>query len=1030
MIWGFGDHELDEGLYQLRRRGRVVPVEPKIFDVLRYLIEHHERVVSKQELLDALWPGEAVSDSVLPRCIAAARRAVRDDRARQKVIQTVHGRGYRFVAEPAQRRAAPLAPPEATPLPDPGELAPAFVGREAALRRLRAAHEEVRSGRGRIVLLLGEPGIGKTRMAEELGAEARRAGSLWLPGRCYEGEGAPAFWPWIQALRALVAASAPETLPADLGPGRSEIGELLPELREDPAPAAQGFAGEQARFRLFESVAGFLARAARRRPLVIGLDDLHWADPDSLLLVEFLAQELRGEPVLLSLAYRDVEVRRDRPLRTLLGALARAPHCERIPLRGLDPGDVALLVQVVTGVAPPAELAAAVSEMTEGNPFFVREVAGLLAEEGRLEAGARAVLPATLPQGIRDAIGRRLDSLSEEANELLRVASVIGREFDTRLLEHVAAPGGEALIELLGEAEAAQVVRETPPERPGHYAFRHALLRQTLYEELPAPQRVTLHRRAGEALAALYGQRPDAPLAELAHHFFEAAPAGTATEAVRFSVRAAERADAQLAYEESARHYERALLALDLEHEPDATCRCELLIAWGDELRTGGSREAGRERLGEAGELARRLGRNDLLARAAIGYRGFGEMGAPPDARTLALLEEARDALGAGHPVLRARLLARLTGTPPYSLSMATREKLSREAWRLARQAGDPDALTDAISARYWATLGPDRVEERLGVAREAHALAQRLGDRRIALIAHEIDIGAYLMLGDRAGADTAIAEYGRLADDLRLPIFRFIVGIIQASRAMNVGAFDEAEQRIRDALERGRGSVAFAELVFAGQVYWLLSLKGESDRVAGAVLALGERFRQEFGGVDPLIDTLRALGHASLGEREDARRHFDALAADGFGRFERDEHWLLCMGALANLAFHLGDARRGEELYALLAPYSERVVSHDLLRTVAGSVHGVLGELAVLTGRHDEAVAHYERALEVEDALGARPAFHASEAGLARALRARAAPGDGERARELLASAEAGLGALGARLPWTLRGGGGEESV
>jgi DNA-binding winged helix-turn-helix (wHTH) protein/tetratricopeptide (TPR) repeat protein len=845
VIWAFGDHELDEELYQLRRRGRPIRIEPRVFDVLLYLLQRGERVVSKRELLDALWPGEAVSESVLPRCIAAARRALRDDPSRQRVIQTVHGRGYRFVAKARERdpAAEQVAARDAGPVAAP-ESTTGFVGRVPALVRLRGALEEIRAGRGRVALLVGEPGIGKTRTAEELAAEAQREGVRWLAGRCYEGEGAPAFWPWLQVLRALLT-------PA-------ELDELVPELGSAGARDEPGFDGEQVRFRLFDAIAQLLSKAARNQPLLVTLDDLHWADPDSLRLLDFLATELRSASVLLLASYRDVEVRRDHALRPLLGALARQPHCERIALRGLEREEVAALVDQLAGTAPKPELVDAVATMTEGNPFFVREIVGLLAEEGRLGGDETGALTLALPQGIVDAVGRRLDSLSDDCNALLRAAAVIGRDFDTRLLEQVGGAHGEALLELLGEAEAAQVLTESG-EGPGRYAFRHALLRQTLYEELRAPQRVALHRQVGEALVSLLGERPDAPAATIAHHFFEAVASGTAEQAVAWSVRAAERSHALLAYGESARHYERALEALDFADEADATRRCELLIAWGDELRTNGERDAGRARLGEAAELARGLGRSDLLARAAIGYRGFGEMGVPPEPETLTLMREAHAALGDEHPQLRSRLLSRLAGTPPYALSMQTREEVSLEALELARQSDDPTVLTDALGARYWATLGPDRIEERLAVGREGKALAGRLGDRRIALIAWEIDVGAYLMLGDRAGVDNALENYARLADELRQPVFVFLAVMMRASRAMNLGDFEEAETLIRAALERGRGAVPFAELLFAGQLFWLMLQRGELDRAATGLIEVGERAREQFRGF-PGFDRMNVI--------------------------------------------------------------------------------------------------------------------------------------------------------------------------
>src|SRR5215470_15913533 len=395
MIHVFHDCELDEARFELRRRGVAIKLEPKTFDVLAYLVTCADRVVSKDELLDAVWPGQTVSESVLPKCVAAARRAIGDGGTRATMIQTVHGRGYRFIAPVQSRDAAPRAGES-----EPAPLRTPFVGYVQAMTRLRQALESALAGHGRIALLVGEPGIGKTRTAEELAAEARRRGALALVGRATEGEGAPAFWPWMQILR---AASAP----ARGGNDARELTELVRELDggADTRSGGRTLEAEQARFRLFDAVAGALERTARRQPLVLVLDDLHWADEASLRLLAFVARAIAAVRVLVVATYRDVELRRGHPLGELLGALAREPTCERIALRGFGREDTERLIAGVAGVPPTADVATAVHEMTEGNPFFIQEVVRLLTDAGGL-TGAATALSLTLPQSVRDAIGR------------------------------------------------------------------------------------------------------------------------------------------------------------------------------------------------------------------------------------------------------------------------------------------------------------------------------------------------------------------------------------------------------------------------------------------------------------------------------------------------------------------------------------------------------------------------------------------------------------------------------------------------
>jgi DNA-binding winged helix-turn-helix (wHTH) protein/tetratricopeptide (TPR) repeat protein len=1011
VVHAFGECELDRELYQLRRRGRVIKLEPKVFDVLVHLFEHRDRVVTKAELLDALWPGETLSESVLPRAIAAARRAVGDTRAKARVIETVHGRGYRFVAA-LREGALPGGDGGAAEAAAPAPASP-FVGRARTLERLERALAASLAGRGSVVLLAGEPGIGKTRTADELARVARERGARVVIGRCFEGEGAPAFWPWLQILRELVAGSTSERLKAALGPDAAELAQLVPELRERlPAlPAPTGVAGEQARFRLFDALTGFLRRRAQQGPLVLLLDDLHWADEASLRALEFLAPGLRGAALLVVATFRDVEVRRDHPLSKLLGALARDPACERVALRGLEPTEVAALVGAVSGSAPSEELAHTVHEMTEGNPFFVFELARLLGEEGGLAERPSAL---ALPQSVRDAIGRRLDALSADTNELLRTAAVLGRAFDVALLSRVAGRRPEELLDRLGEALAAGVLVEHE-ERVGQYAFAHALVRQTLYRELRAPQRVRLHQRAAEALAAAFAASDDPPLSEIAHHWFEAAPGGGAEQAIAAAERAAERAHQLLAYEESARLYEQALEALTIAAPEDASRRFELLAAAGAEHAAAGARESARTRFRTAAGIARGLGRADLLARAALGYRGFGEMGIPPDADTLALLEGARDALGESEPALRSRLLSKLTGTAPYMLSMAKREALSREALALARTSGDLETLRDALSARFWACLGPDRVVERTAIGEEMVTLGEAHGDPLMVFNGHEALFGVHLLCGNAAGADRSLAECVRLAHALRYRYVLFQARFFEGARVACSGDLDAAERIFADALELGRDRVPYAHVISEAHALWMRFQRGEREGL-GEGVALLEGLSRYWKGSENITRATIALVALDEGRTADARRLLDEIARPDLKSLERDEHFLLTTAVLSDVVLWLDDRARAAELYEMLLPYAHLLAFHDLLRTFAGSVSGELGELALVLGRYDAGVAHYEAALEHERSVGARAAEVSSLFGLARVLRARGGPGDLARAGRVEAEAAAGAEPLGIR--------------
>src|SRR6266508_558134 len=422
-------------------------------------------------------------------------------------------------------------------------VATPFVGREAELAALSADLDAAAGGCGGVVLLAGEPGIGKTRLAEELAAQATARGALVLWGRCWEGEGAPAFWPWVQVVRAYVKAGDPAALRHDLGAGAVDIAQVVPAVRDclPDLPVPPPMEPEAARFRLFDSLAGFFRAAAARRPLLLILDDLHWADAPSLALLRFVSRELEHASLLVVGIYRHAEVDEGQALVATLADLTRGQR-RRLVLGGLDQRDVASFVGLVAGVEPPPELAAAVYRQTDGNPFFVTEIVRLLTSRGRLgQAEATSPLADGLPEGVKAVVAERLGRLSDSCRRVLEVAAVVGRDFELRVLQPACGLDADRLLELLEEAEAARVVGVVAGGL-GRWRFAHALVREVLCEGLPAARRVRLHGRVGEALEDVYAADPGPHLAELAHHFVAAAPGGQVARAVRAATLAGRRA--------------------------------------------------------------------------------------------------------------------------------------------------------------------------------------------------------------------------------------------------------------------------------------------------------------------------------------------------------------------------------------------------------------------------------------------------------------------------------------------------------
>ncbi len=881
-----------------------------------------------------------------------------------------------------------------------------MVGRDGELGELLAGLDDVVSGSGRLFLLAGDPGIGKSRLAHEAAARARDRGFKVAWGRCWEAGGAPAYWPWVQSLRACVRGVGGEELRSQLGSGAplvaqivAEVAEILPDVRPPPPAGA-----EADRFRLFDAVATFLRNAGAVQPLMLVLDDLHAADAPSILLLRFVARELGDARVLVLGAYRDLELDRGHPLTVALAELSREPAARHVPLSGLTEAAVARLVQEITGVMPRESVVAAVHRCTEGNPLFVGEVVRLLAAEGRLErAGDPAGLRLAIPEGIREVIGRRLARLPEQCGSVLGLASMFGRDFSLHALEHLSElPAGE-LLDILDESITTGLVAAVPGA-PGRLRFTHGLIRDTLYESIPAGQRVRLHQQAGEALETLYLQDLGPHLAELAHHFFEAAAGGGAGKAVSYAERAGQRAMALLAYEEAVRLFRMALAALSLARpRGQDQARCRLLLALGDALTRMGERQAAREELRLAAGLAQQYGMAEELGLAALAYAGrfTFERGAS-DRHVIPLLEDARAMLAEQEDAgpVHARVLAHLAVALRDQPDRGPRDALSREAVALARTLGDPSTLAYTLSCRLNALMGPGDPQERLAIANELRAVARAAHDKEREQAGEHQRAMVFLETGRIAEHREALDAAQRLADEMRQPASRWLAGAVKASLALLEGRFADAGVLVDSALRLGASSVPWDAVVFSR--VQLFALRGEDGRLAEMEPAI-RRSVAEFP-TRPLFRCLLAGMFAEFGDQDGARSVFEELAADRFTVIPVNNDLLLSLSHLAEVAWFLRDADRAGVLHGLLRPYRGLVV--DTLESSTGAVDRYLGLAALTAGDLQAAERHLHDALDLNARIGARPWTARTQADLARLLVARDRPGDQERAAGLLAGA------------------------
>jgi predicted Ser/Thr protein kinase/tetratricopeptide (TPR) repeat protein len=470
------------------------------------------------------------------------------------------------------------------PMPRPPilEITPAsdFVGRASELQQLERIWSDAKSGRRQLVLLAGEPGIGKTRLALTFAASCADTRATVLVGHSDEEALIP-YQPFVEALTWFARVCPDSELRSHLAAagGGAELGQLVPEvLRRCPdLPTPLVMNAESQRYRLFEAVSGFLAAASASHPILLLLDDLHWADKPTLLMLRHLMRAPARAGLCTVGTYRESEVDRAHPFGEMLADLRRELSVTRMSLRGLDQQQVRGLVHSVLGQDAPPNLSAAVGEITGGNPFFVGETLRHIKESGAITEllGKGAEFdPAKLglPEGVKEVIGRRLSRTSEHCNRVLTLAAVIGREFDVAVLEALGDFPDDQLLDSIDEAVAAHLVAEAPGGR-GRFSFQHALIRQTLYGELTSSRRARLHRRIGEALERLTQGRPSQPLADLAYHFTQAAPGGHAEKAIDYATRAGDRAADALAYEEAARFYDMALQSLEFGDVPDEAAR-------------------------------------------------------------------------------------------------------------------------------------------------------------------------------------------------------------------------------------------------------------------------------------------------------------------------------------------------------------------------------------------------------------------------------------------------------------------------
>ena len=861
-----------------------------------------------------------------------------------------------------------------------------FVGRASELRQLQAAFDAAANGNGALISVLGEPGIGKTALCEQLAAYASAQGALTMTGHSYEsGSLSRPYLPFIQALRPYVRSVEPERLAAELGAGAADVGRILPAVGQRlNVPEYQTGDPDSDRWRLLQALADFVRSVSHRQPLLMVLEDLHDADSATLDLLVHMSRTVQASRLLLVATYRDVDVDRAHPLSAASAELRRASSFVRLPLRGLGLQDVQQMLTSLSGQDSSDHLAKLVHRRTEGNPLFVVELFRYLVEQGlwnthdadTLQRIGDDSLDVRIPEGLRD-VGKRLSRLSERTNQVLAVASVLGIEFQLEALLRVAQQPEEDVIAALEKAARASLLEERVAS-VGRvtYRFTHAFVRQTLYEEMSAPRRMRWHQEVARALEQLYQRHLDEHAAELAEHFLHNSSSDQLTRGVTYAEIAATRAMGVYAYGEAARFLQHALEAQQLLDPDDWMKRCDLLLALGDALLpTDDARRVQESVAAEAFTLAEAHSDPQRAARAAIQaleacmrtwtparssewfewvVRADDHAAAGTVERVYADLHQGRWCLASGRPPAEAHVHF-------------------RHALECARQLGDDAAFAAAAAEGLTYLQALPDLEVIEGIAREL--TGRSLSRARTGHLAHGLLAAGRVLLigGDRDGAETAWQQLARLADDRHDPMATMWATAARGLHAILEGQLAEALRHMHAVenayrlMQAGAGGVPRLTETAMG----ISLLSGDALRVrlySGEVTA---PLLSELGGAAPFrqagMIAARTLTLAALGRCAEA-----AATRLGLGEIigEWRDRGLHILVMILEASVLCGDRDMAEAVVRRLAPLASRV--HGNYPVV--SYGRVLGDAAAMLGQPERARDFYREAMRICERVRFRP--------------------------------------------------------
>jgi DNA-binding CsgD family transcriptional regulator len=861
-----------------------------------------------------------------------------------------------------------------------------FVGREPELQHLEAAFEAAAGGQGALVMLAGDPGIGKTALCEQLASFVAARGGLNLVGHCYpEGAAGVPYQPFVEAFEAFARQRDADVLRAELGSSAGEVTRMVPVLRSQlQIELAAPENPKDDRLRLLSGVLDCLRHVGAAQPLLLVLEDLHDADRGTLDLLVYLARHLGGTPLLVVGSYRDVEVDRAHPLLAALAELRRVSHVERVHLGELSVDEVQRLLAYSSQQAVPRALAEQVHRRSGGNALFVHELLRFLLSEGLVErrggvllrVGEETSLAGQMPEGLRDVVGKRLSRLSPATNQVLSVASVIGREFQLEVLRRVHARPDEELEGALEEAVAEAIVDEhLVVGATITYRFRHAFFQQTLSDEIMAPRRIRLHRHIARVLEEVFSnaRRLEEHAAELAEHYSFSSDASDLSKAVDYATLAARRATEVFAYGEAARQLERALAVQDLVDPDDRARRCDLLLALGEALYASGESEQVIGRLGpDALAHADALADRSRASRVCdLVLECYGNQGAATSTAKPEYLMWAERARQHADPDSTERIRADLALANAWSARgrLAEARALRLEALELARRRDDPDTL---FRSAFFVILGgsaPQHWAERLRLAEESVGWPREgVSAPTLGLL---LSYAARLQLaqGERARAEDLWRQLAELAERTHLALLRTLLAPRDAVLAILDGHLEQAVALLRDSVELADESGASVR----GRQLALLVLLAPALHLgrADVWLQASEEFEVLAGKASEAIDwhSARAICLAHLGRVDEARK-LVALQLEQIAGSREDETEMSPLIRLLQAAVAVEDRVATHALIARLACVAHLSIGTGSYTCLARH----LGDGAALVGDRAAARAYYLHALETARKIRFRP--------------------------------------------------------